>query len=243
MTHENRLARDRFHRRVITERAGKPLIEASCPVAILTGILGALKAHESLLKKANILHRDISVENILLKEDESDGFLIDFDPAVDITWLAAPGAPKTDKRVFAAIGVLANEPHSFMHDLESFFWVLFWMCHHCTAPGEETRDMTDFKRWTLNPALEVAELKQCLVDDKSYFYGEISFSSTPYCRDLVPCIEELRNVVFPGGQRWATQDDGLYLRMTEVLEKARDAIRVADHGVPRCEDDCSDTWD
>ena len=37
-------------------------------------------AHESPLKEANILHRDISIDNILLKEDESDGFLIDFDP-------------------------------------------------------------------------------------------------------------------------------------------------------------------
>ena len=40
---ENRLARDRVRRRIITQRVGKSLCQASCPAAILTGILGGLK--------------------------------------------------------------------------------------------------------------------------------------------------------------------------------------------------------
>uniref|UniRef100_A0A0B7KK89 Fungal-type protein kinase domain-containing protein n=1 Tax=Bionectria ochroleuca TaxID=29856 RepID=A0A0B7KK89_BIOOC len=32
---------------------------------------------------------------------------------------------KTSTRAFMAIGVLLGEQHSFMHDLESFFWVHF----------------------------------------------------------------------------------------------------------------------
>ena len=40
---EDRLSRDRVRRRIITARVGKSLLQASCPAAILTGILGGLK--------------------------------------------------------------------------------------------------------------------------------------------------------------------------------------------------------
>ncbi|KAI9747278.1 MAG: hypothetical protein M1815_004371, partial [Lichina confinis] len=124
----------------------------------------SLKGHESSLNKANVLHRDISTGNILLDEDESDGFLNDFDLAVDITRLEASGAPgKTGTKVFMAIGVLLDEPHSFMHDLESFFWVLFWICIHYTGPGKEGEPKLKFEKWNYNSAEEVADLKKGLV--------------------------------------------------------------------------------
>ena len=40
-------------------------------------------------------------------------------------------------KVFMAIGALLGEPHSFMHDLESFFWVLFWICIHFDGLNEK----------------------------------------------------------------------------------------------------------
>lgn len=100
---------------------GKSIYRASFPRAILTGLLGGIKWHESLLD-AKILHRDISVGNVMLNEAEDDGFLIDLDLAVKIDREKASGAPsKTGTKVFMAIGALYGEDHSFMHDLESFF--------------------------------------------------------------------------------------------------------------------------
>ncbi|OZJ06809.1 hypothetical protein BZG36_00109 [Bifiguratus adelaidae] len=50
---------------------------------IAHGLLGAIKAHQSLFLKGNILHRDISERNVLLGEPRSgQGFLIDLDMAV-----------------------------------------------------------------------------------------------------------------------------------------------------------------
>ena len=81
--------------------------------------------HESLYK-AGILHRDISIGNILLEGDESGGFSIDLDLAVDVNRLKVSGAQEmTGTKFFMAIGVLDGDTHSLMHDLESFFWVLF----------------------------------------------------------------------------------------------------------------------
>lgn len=57
-------------------------------------------------------------------------FLIDLDLAIKEQREQSSGARgKTGTRAFMAIG-LEDENHSFMHDLEPFFWVLFWICIH-----------------------------------------------------------------------------------------------------------------
>ena len=53
-------------------------------------------------------------------------FLIDLDLAIREPQGGASRAKgKTGTKVFIAIGALLGEQHSFMHNLESFFWVLF----------------------------------------------------------------------------------------------------------------------
>ncbi|KAH8686421.1 hypothetical protein BGZ61DRAFT_355179, partial [Ilyonectria robusta] len=38
---------------------------------------------------------------------------------------------------FMAIGALpGNKKHSIKHDVESFFWVLFWICIHYKKHGK-----------------------------------------------------------------------------------------------------------
>lgn len=70
----------------------------------------------------NVLYRDISVGNIMLKKDKDDSFLIDLDLAIEINRKEASGAPsKTGTKVFIAIGALYSEHYNFMHNLESFF--------------------------------------------------------------------------------------------------------------------------
>ncbi|KAL8864835.1 MAG: hypothetical protein Q9198_009617 [Flavoplaca austrocitrina] len=116
---------NRAHRRIITRDPGKPVYKASSPIALITGLIRAIKGHESSLD-ASILHRDVSIGNIMLTENEDNGFLIDYDLAIKVNSNRASGAPsKTSTKVIMAIGALHGEPHSFMHDLESFFWMLF----------------------------------------------------------------------------------------------------------------------
>jgi hypothetical protein len=56
-----------------------------------------------------------------------------------------------------AIGVLLGEQHSSMHDLESFFWVLFWICIHYNAPNEE-RVVPRFQKWNYVDTEELAKV-------------------------------------------------------------------------------------
>ena len=55
-----------------------------------------------------------------------------------------------------AIGALLGEPHSFMHDLESFFWVLFWICIHYDGLDEKgkvkRRIIPQYEKWNCNLA-------------------------------------------------------------------------------------------
>ncbi|KAH8743594.1 hypothetical protein F5883DRAFT_359275, partial [Diaporthe sp. PMI_573] len=87
----------------------------------------------------------------MVNEDDDDlswpSFLIDLDLAVRERRGGASGAKgKTGTRAFMAIGALLGEQHSFMHDLKSFFWVLFWICVHYDGP-DKSRVIPWFDHW------------------------------------------------------------------------------------------------
>ncbi|KAF1996945.1 serine/threonine-protein kinase Sgk2 [Amniculicola lignicola CBS 123094] len=212
--------RNRVHRRLVMRDIGKSIYEASSPQAILTGLLGGIKGHESLLE-AKILHRDISIGNVVLNMAEDDGFLIDLDLAIKIDRENASGAlSKTGTKVFMAIGALYGEDHNFMHDLESFFWVLFWVCVHWNGPGR-SRSQTKYDSWNYEPTQKLAEIKKGKMDEEDKFMEEVEKEFTAQCRPLIPCIQELRKVVFPEGKRWLREDRELYSRMKSVLQQAK----------------------
>ena len=233
---------NRVHRRVITRDFGKPLYEASCPAVLITGFIGAIKGkylnmnikgvadfilgHESLLN-TGILHRDVSIGNIMLTENEDDGFLIDYDLATRTSIDRASGAPgKTGTKVFMAIGALLGEPHNFMHDLESFFWVLFWICiHYDVLKGKiKRRIVPQYEDWNYLPTERLAREKAGQISKG--IFDTVDSYFTEHCKPLLPCLKELHQVVFPGGRRWFTEHRALYSDITKILKKARGNIKA-----------------
>ena len=186
----------------------------------MKGIADLILGHESLLNNG-ILHRDTSIGNIMLTENKDDGFLIDADLGIRTGSERASGAPaKTGTKVFMAIGALLGEAHSFMHDLESFFWVLFWICIHWNGLGQERRKVKELEDWNTKPIKELARLKMGLVSEEDGFAKEMSEHLSEYCKPLITCIQELRKFVIPGGKRWLSEDRELYSRMTDIIGKA-----------------------
>lgn len=184
--------------------------------------------HESSLN-AGILHRDVSIGNIMLTENEDDGFLIDYDLAIQTTSDRASGAPsKTGTKAFMAIGALRGEPHSFMHDLESFFWVLFWICIHYDGLNEKgkvkCRIVPDYEKWNYASTKELAKTK--LSEVSGEFFDTVGDYFTDHCKPLLPCLKELRKVVFPSGGRWITEHRELYSDMERILGKARNKLEA-----------------
>ena len=229
---------NRIHRRVITRDPGMPIYKTSSPGAIVKGFIGAISGkyagirindisltylgHESLLN-AGILHRDVSMGNILLTEEEDDGFLIDLDLAIKTSDDQASGAPsKTRTKIFMAIGALYGEPHSFMHDLESFFWVLFWICIHCDGLDEEgkvkRKVVPQYENWNYAGTEELADSKGGLVIEEERF-NKATAGFTNTFQSLAACVRDLRQYVFPNGKRWLGENKELYSRMKTVFER------------------------
>lgn len=127
---------------------------------------------------------------------------------------------KTGTWAFMAVGALQGEQHSFMHDLESFFWVLFWICIHCNGP-DKSRVVPRFEKWnyvdTEDRAEELAGMKLAVVTKEAIFLKTIADYLTPYYRPLIPLMNRLRKTVFPRDKPWEREDERLYSQMREIL--------------------------
>ncbi|EDN10828.1 predicted protein [Histoplasma mississippiense (nom. inval.)] len=125
---------------------------------------------------------------------------------------------KTGTRAFMAIGVLYGENHSFMHDLESFFWVLFWICVHYEGPGRGS-EVGDFEEWNYMSTERLAGSKKGVIDDEGDFLRIATDNFTPYYQPLVSWVNRLRRIVFPGGRRWKKPNPNLGLDMRRVIQE------------------------
>ncbi|KAJ6436591.1 Sulfatase domain containing protein [Purpureocillium lavendulum] len=221
---------NRVHRRVILRDYGEPIYKASSPVALLAALECCIEGHRSLYM-AGFLHRDISVNNLMINEDVGNpsrrAFLIDLDLAIKAQREGASGAQgKTGTRAFMAIGALLGQDHSFMHDLESFFWVLFWICIHYDGPGSEVGP-TEFESWNYESDSKLVGSKKGVISDEEDFLNSATVNFTPHYKPLIPCVNRLRRKVFPNGERWKKPELGLYELMTDILRQAQKDIETA----------------
>ncbi|EEH07624.1 conserved hypothetical protein [Histoplasma capsulatum G186AR] len=216
---------NRVHRRVIVQDYGIPIFKSSSKVALLKGIELCIEGYESLYSKTGLIQSDISPQNLLINEDKDNpswrAFLIDLDLAIREQRDGYSGARgKTGTRAFMAIGVLYGEKHSFMHDLESFFWVLFWICVHYEGPGRG-REVGDFEEWNYMSTEKLAGSKKGVIDDEGDFLRTATDNFTPYYQPLVSWVNRLRRIVFPGGRRWKKPNPNLGLDMRRVIQEAQ----------------------
>ncbi|KAI0554085.1 hypothetical protein F4679DRAFT_344953 [Xylaria curta] len=232
-TYDSTRPSNREHRRVVLCDYGRPIYEASSRAALLKALEGCINGH-NCLREAGILHRDISVNNVMINENKDNtspfSFLIDLDLAIKINRGRPSGAKgKTGTRVFMAIGLfdtLNNEQHSYMHDLESFFWVLFWICVHYEAGGTDCKPVKEspLDHWNYRNDEDLIDAKRGMIYDTRTFEQRARKYFTSYYQPLIPCVEALRKEVFPGGD----PDPTLYNRMISVLQEAQKDPNVLD---------------
>ena len=225
---------NRVHRRVVIRDYGKAIYKATSPVSLLAALEQCIDGYESLHKQGGMLQRDISPNNLMVNEDAENpslpAFLVDLDLAIKEQREMSSGAyGKTGTRAFMAIGVLLDdEPHSFMHDLESFFWVLFWVCVHYDGPGKDIGS-TEFECWNYENSKKLADLKKGLISDETDFKNNVQEKFTTYYGPLATYVNRLRRKVFPNGARWrGDPNPKLYLEMKEILRAAQDDLKASE---------------
>ncbi|TBU27776.1 hypothetical protein BD311DRAFT_788906 [Dichomitus squalens] len=142
------------HMRFVVDIIGRPLTRFRNTREMASAIRDGIRGHRVAVTRAGILHRDVSVNNILIVDDPAEqgsftGFIHDFDYSsmsrdfpTNFTSAAAlselltvdvdGGEPK--ERVgtfhFMSIELVAGSviPSSPLHhDLQSFYWVLLWI--------------------------------------------------------------------------------------------------------------------
>ncbi|PGH01766.1 hypothetical protein AJ79_07814 [Helicocarpus griseus UAMH5409] len=123
---------NRVLRCLVISPAGRPIYKYQSPLELLKALRDAIKAHQSLYLDGNILHRDISENNIIITDPEKAdghwGMLIDLDLAKEVGSGRSGARHQTGTMEFMAIEVLLNIDHTYRHDLEPFFYVLIWQC-------------------------------------------------------------------------------------------------------------------
>ncbi|KAJ2898011.1 hypothetical protein MKZ38_004229 [Zalerion maritima] len=220
---------NRVRRRVIVHDYGKAIYKSSSPVVLLAALEHCIEGYESLHKQAGMLQCDISPNNLMVNEEDASSwpaFLIDLDLAIKEQLEAFSGARgKTGTRAFMAIGALLGEKHSFMHDLESFFWVLFWICIHYEGPSQE-RIVPRFEKWNYVDTEELAGMKLGLVAKEDLFLRTVTDNFTLYYKPLIPRVNRLRRKVFPLDKPCQKEDRRLYSDFKDVLRKAREDPEV-----------------
>jgi hypothetical protein len=185
-----------------------------------------MTGHESLRDLTGRLQSDISIGNLMMNEEDDNpswpSFLIDLDLAIKEDREKPSGARnKTGTPAFMAIRALYGEKRSFMDDLESIFWLLFWVCIHYTRPNGESRVVPKFDKWNYADTEELAKIKEGTVAREEVFNKTME-SFTPYFQPFVPLMQKLRRVVFPMGKPWEKEDRRLYSQMREILREAMD---------------------
>ncbi|EER42840.1 conserved hypothetical protein [Histoplasma capsulatum H143] len=216
---------NRVHRRVVIRDYGKPIYKSSSKATLLTGLASCIEGYMSLHDEAGLIQCDISPRNLMVNEDKNNpswpAFLIDLDLAIKVQRDGSSGARgKTGTRAFMAIGVLYGEKHCFMHDLESFFWVLFWICIHYDGRGKGS-SVEEFEKWNYMNTGELARAKKGVISDEGDFLRLAEDYFTPYFQSLIPCVNRLRRFVFPDGGRWKKPNFNLSQNMIETLQDAR----------------------
>ena len=185
--------------------SGQGLLEFNSIEELLSVLRDAIKGHRSLLEKGQILHRDISENNIIItKPEEADGFvgvLIDEDLAKELGSKRCGARHKTGTRQFMAIGVLRGLLHTYRHDLESFFYVLLWICA-CRAWEKGFRCQrkdrpkdSALKGWYMGTLKEIARSKE---HDMSVNGFRELLEEFPSSLDSVKLLcTNIRGILFP----------------------------------------------
>ncbi|KAA1122851.1 hypothetical protein PGTUg99_000731 [Puccinia graminis f. sp. tritici] len=153
---------NRVHRRLILKDVGKPIWTVDSPLRLLEALESCIIGHQALFA-AGYLHRDISINNLMVNDQAVDplyrSFLIDLDVAIHCSMSSGDdGHTRTGTKVFMSSSLLrGGNPHTPVDDLESFFWVLIWICIH--YPKDKRNGISELASWNQQLPKNLAGIK------------------------------------------------------------------------------------
>ncbi|KAI3331263.1 serine/threonine-protein kinase Sgk2 [Ustulina deusta] len=195
---------NRIYSCLVISPAGRVISDFRTIKELLGAVRDAIRGHQSLYETGNILHRDISSNNIIITKPEMaggfNGMLIDLDLAKVRDSGPSGARHQTGTMQFMAVEVLRRTDHTYRHDLESFFYVLLWMCARQSwrngfARGEKPPKESILRRWEIGTFDSIADAKEghMTVNSLERIMGEF-----PRSLDVAkPLCLRIRKILFP----------------------------------------------
>lgn len=225
---------------VATAPLGRPIQKFTSIPELLEVLCHLVKALRSLYLNGRMLHRDISIKNLVIAPqrgaDDPKGLLIDFDLAVDLDNVRDV-EPTVGSDGFMAIGILSGQPHTYRHDLESLFYVFLWLAigndHEHDNVHDILKNLPETSRLWTWCTMDFASVRQAKLVDMSPegFSGildEFSAEFTPLrdlAMELFVLIFPIRNgKVFTGTEMEQGAVERLYDRMADALKQKAIAL-------------------
>ncbi|GJJ09952.1 hypothetical protein Clacol_004176 [Clathrus columnatus] len=137
------------HFRLVLKEIGSELLTFTSTRELVSVIYDALQAHKAAYEDARVLHRDISVGNILIGPNRR-GLLVDWDFSKDVDDNTASASERTGTWQFTAARLLrsvAGETRpvpNLADDLESFLHVLTWIVFRYTSTSYSPAGLRDY---------------------------------------------------------------------------------------------------
>ncbi|TDL29097.1 hypothetical protein BD410DRAFT_3664 [Rickenella mellea] len=220
----------REHVRIVLTPYGRPLWEFNSKRELLQTFIDVIDAHDKLYAEKGILHRDISLRNILITA-LGRGLLIDMDFAIRMTkkLRQAASGPRTGTVPFMAVAILLKRhDHHPGHDLESLFYVLCWIC--VTRAGPNQPREFDFGKSRLSKWCgkagdtfeDVADAKQFACGTTNMFKRSVLAEMHPYFDDLRDCLTRLRDLIFTND--FPDDTPITHAQMREFFQSSLDAL-------------------
>lgn len=219
---------NRAHLRIILCDVGAPIYKPKSLKSLVSATKCCIEGHKSLLQ-AGYLHRKISVSNLMIDvDDENRGFLIDLEPAggTNKTLVYRLQDSRIGTREFMSIRLIEDERsgNSLADDMESFFWVLLWICVHYNGKGEYSGNQ-NFDIWHNEIDDILAIKKRNIVSDTTKFEKIAKANFTQFYKPMIPLMEELRKMLFTDAiKRQSAPEMSLYDNMLEILDKGPQLI-------------------
>ncbi|KAJ3501282.1 hypothetical protein NLJ89_g9407 [Agrocybe chaxingu] len=196
---------DKVLRRLVLEAHGTPIWQFKTPKQFLGAFRDAVVGHRNLWDNG-ILHRDVSINNILISDDDAEegsrGTLIDLD-------LATCFGPDIGTLEYQSIFIMMSEeekeqkppavllPHDHLDDLESF-WVFCRVCMGYDKHGSEVKCPT-IKRWESEHLIIRLHRRIFLLMDNEWLqHDEVVHNFGAVFQTLFDGLRELMNELF----RW-----------------------------------------
>jgi serine/threonine protein kinase len=194
--------------------AGRSLRAYRSVRELLEALRDAIAGHRSLLEDGKILHRDISENNIIITEHAGDegprGQLIGLDLAKELDSVPSGASHRTGTMQFMQSRCFKGGGHTYRHNLESFFYVLLWMCiryghEDVEAEGTTASNGSKSNRRKVRPTMTsilrdwyTGDYKQIANTKRGHMVGfeDVTAEFAPEFCGLKDLAEDLRNVLF-----------------------------------------------